>query len=171
MEDIIRESGLSAGAVYLYYKGKDELILAAISTYMGQLRGLLMPVLASQPALPPLQFVRGMTMAIAEHTRRAGIDLNPVIMMGWGEAQTNEPLKEMVYAAQSKYREAIAGVVTQWQKRKLISGSADPRDVAQMLLSLFLGAIVQQALLSDTEPESIVKGLEAIASLALKAQK
>ncbi len=41
MEDLIRESGLSAGAVYLYYKSKHELILAAISTYMGQLGGYL----------------------------------------------------------------------------------------------------------------------------------
>ena len=38
MEDIIRQSGLSAGAVYLYFRGIDELTLAAISSFMGQLR-------------------------------------------------------------------------------------------------------------------------------------
>lgn len=161
MEDIIRESGLSAGAVYLYYKGKDELILAAISTYMGQLRALLMPVLAAEPALPPMDFIRGMTLAIAEHTRRVGIDLNPVIMMGWSEAQTNKALEDLVHVAQTKYREAIADVVRQWQKRRLLPRSTDPNDVAQMLLSLFLGSITQQALLRNTEPEALVRGMAA----------
>lgn len=166
MEDIIRESGLSAGAVYLYYKGKDELILAAISTYMGQLRALLMPVLAKEPALPPIDFVRGMTMSIAEHTRRVGIDLNPVIMMGWSEAQTNNTLQDMVHTAQTRYREAITDVVRQWQKRRLLARSANPNDVAQMLLSLFLGSITQQALLRDTEPEAVVRGMAAFMKIA-----
>lgn len=167
MEDIIRESGLSAGAVYLYYKGKDELILAAISTYMGQLRALLMPVLAKEPALPPIDFVRGMTMSIAEHTRRVGIDLNPVIMMGWSEAQTNHTLQEMVHTAQTRYREAITDVVRQWQKRRLLPRSTNPNDVAQMLLSLFLGSIAQQALLRDTEPEALIRGLMAFTRVPL----
>jgi TetR/AcrR family transcriptional regulator, transcriptional repressor of aconitase len=48
MEEIIREANLSAGAVYLYYKSKDELIFAAISTYMAELRGLLMPILMKE---------------------------------------------------------------------------------------------------------------------------
>ena len=34
MEEIVREANLSAGAVYLYYKSKDELVLAAIAIYL-----------------------------------------------------------------------------------------------------------------------------------------
>src|SRR5215813_1359022 len=52
MEEIIREADLSAGAVYLYYKGKEDLILAAIETYMRELRGMLLPQLMRE-APPP----------------------------------------------------------------------------------------------------------------------
>ena len=106
MEDLIRESGLSAGAVYLYYKGKHEIILAAISTYMEQLRSLLMPVLLKEEPLPPLSFMHEMVSAFAKHTKREGIDLNAVILMGWSEAQTNPAVKALVMDFQTRYRAA-----------------------------------------------------------------
>lgn len=162
MEDIIRESGLSAGAVYLYFKGKDELILAAISTYMGQLRGFLLPILMREEALPPLAFVQEMTSGIARHTKRVGIDLNAVILMGWSEAQTNSAVKELVTSFQTKYREALADVVRQWQRRKHISSTADPKDTAKALLSFFLGSIVQEALLGGADPATLTRGLEGL---------
>jgi AcrR family transcriptional regulator len=43
---------LSAGAVYLYYKSKDELILAAIATYIQKLREL---YLLNPPDNPPIR--------------------------------------------------------------------------------------------------------------------
>ena len=30
MQDVVRESGLSIGAMYTYFKGKDELFLAGV---------------------------------------------------------------------------------------------------------------------------------------------
>src|SRR6516165_9825143 len=70
MEEIIREAGLSAGAVYLYYKGKDELIFEAISTYMADLRAKLMPILMKEETMQPSAFIYEVTSAIAKHTRR-----------------------------------------------------------------------------------------------------
>ena len=159
MEDIIRESGLSAGAVYLYFKSKDELILAAISTYMDQLRGLLMPVLMLEEALAPLPFVHEMTSAIARHTKRVGIDLNTVILMGWSEAQTNAAVKDLVTGFQIRYRDALTDVVRQWQKREHARPEADPGEIARALLSFFLGSIVQEALLGGADPEKLTRGL------------
>src|SRR5215471_15145243 len=65
MEEIIREADLSAGAVYLYYKGKDDLILAAISTYMAKLRDLLLPILAKGEVLDPPELAKEITAAIS----------------------------------------------------------------------------------------------------------
>ena len=159
MEDIIRESGLSAGAVYLYFKNKDELILTAISTYMDQLRGLVMPVLMREEALAPLSFVHEMTSAIARHTKRVGIDLNTVILMGWSEAQTNVAVKDLVTGFQVKYRDALSDVVRQWQRREHARPEADPVEIAKALLSFFLGSIVQEALLGGADPETLTRGL------------
>jgi AcrR family transcriptional regulator len=160
MEEIIREADLSAGAVYLYYKSKDELISAAISTYMAELRGLLMPILMKEKALAPSAFVYEITSAIAKHTKRAGVDLNVIILMCWSEAQTNKEVKALVTGFQAKFREALVNIVRQWQKRKDLRSAANPDDLAKALLAFFLGFIAQSALLGGLDPETIVRGME-----------
>jgi AcrR family transcriptional regulator len=160
MEEIIRETNLSAGAVYLYFKSKDELILAAISTYIADLRGLLMPILMTQKALPPLAFVNEISSAIAKHTKRAGLDLNVVILMCWSEAQTNKDVKALVTGFHVKYREALADIVRQWQNRKDLRSGGNPEDLAKALLSFFLGFIAQSALLGGLDPETVTRGMD-----------
>jgi TetR/AcrR family transcriptional regulator, transcriptional repressor of aconitase len=160
MEEILREADLSAGAVYLYYKGKDELIVAAISTYMTELRDLLFPILMKEEVLSPLPFMYEITSAIAKHTRRKKIDLNVVILMCWSEAQTNAQVKKLIYTFQIKYREALAHVVRQWKKRKNSNFRGESEDLAKVLLSFFLGFIAQSALLGSIDPKTITRGME-----------
>jgi AcrR family transcriptional regulator len=167
MDDIIRESDLSAGAIYTHFTGKDELILSAISTYMGQLRGLLAPVLLREEAFAPMDFIHQMASAIEKHTNRVGVDLNPVILMGWGEAQTNPAVKSVVSGFQAKYRDALADVMRQWQRSEYLPSDVDPGDVAKALFCFFLGFIAQQALLVDASPETLTRGMKALLSMHL----
>ncbi len=162
MEEIIREANLSAGAVYLYYKSKDELIFAAISTYMAELGGLLMPILMRERALPPVAFVYEVTSAIAKHTKRADVDLNVIILMCWSEAQTNKDVKALVTGFQVKYREAFVNIVRQWQKRKDLRSAGNPEDLAKALLAFFLGFIAQSAILGELAPETVARGMEGL---------
>lgn len=162
MEEIIREAELSAGAVYLYYKGKDDLILAAISTYMEALRALLLPVLTKEKALPPAAFVREITSAIASHTRHKGLDLNRIILMCWSEAQSNAKVRRLIVGFQLKYREALTAVVRQWQKRGDLSPAGKPDDIAKALHSFFLGFIVQSALLGEIDPAAASRGIAGL---------
>ena len=53
MEMIIARSGMSTGAVYRYFKGKDEIIEAAITTAAREIGAAVAPILASaEPGLP-----------------------------------------------------------------------------------------------------------------------
>jgi TetR/AcrR family transcriptional regulator, transcriptional repressor of aconitase len=157
-----RQARLSAGAVYLYYESKDELILAAISTYMGELRKLLMPTLMREKALAPVEFVREITAAISTHTRRTGMDLNAVILMCWGEAQSNGKIKALITEFQRKYREALAAVASQWQQRGELPMEGKATDIAKTMLSLFLGFIVQSALLGEIDPDTAARGISGL---------
>lgn len=158
MEEIIREADLSAGAVYLYYKGKDDLILAAISVYMGQLGGLLMPILAQEETPAPAVLVRKITAAIASHTQRNGMDLNAIILMCWGEAQSNAKVKALIGQFQMNYREALTAVVRRWQKSGELATKGKPADVAKALHSYFLGFIVQSALIGGVDADTAARG-------------
>lgn len=165
MEEIIREAKLSAGAVYLYYKSKDELILAAISTYMATLRGLLLPILTNSEAPPPLEFIYEITSTIQKHTRRSEIDLNVVILMCWSEAQTNRQVETLISGFQLGYRAALEQVVQQWQKRGQLKSQGKPDVLAKVLLSFFLGFIVQSALLGELDPKTISHGIGLLAEI------
>jgi TetR/AcrR family transcriptional regulator, transcriptional repressor of aconitase len=162
MEEIIREADLSAGAVYLYYKGKDELILAAIETYMGALRGLLLPLLMREPPLPPMAFAHEITAAITSHTQQRGLDLNVIILMCWSEAQSNLKVKKLISGFQLKYREALVGIVRTWQKDGHLAKRGDAEDIGKALLSFFLGFIVQSALLGRIEPDAAARGIDGL---------
>jgi TetR/AcrR family transcriptional regulator, transcriptional repressor of aconitase len=164
MEEIIREADLSAGAVYLYYKSKDELILAAISSYMARLRDLLLPILARPDPLPPLEFIHEITSAIANFTRRPGLDLNAIILICWSEAQTNTRVKKLISGFQVNYRAALAGVIAQWQKRKELPPRGNPADIAKAFHSLFLGFIAGSALMGDLDPKTITSGMRGLLS-------
>jgi AcrR family transcriptional regulator len=162
MEQIIREAGLSAGAVYLYFKGKDDLILTAIAAQMTAVREQVLPFLEKDRAPGPAEFIQQVTESIASFTSRMGIDLNSVILMCWSEAQTNHEVGSLIRGFQKGYRKSLARMVERWQKKGLLDAKADPDDVAKALLTFLLGFIAQSALIGDIKPRSLSRGLAAL---------
>src|ERR1700753_1441762 len=162
MDDIVRESNLSFGAVYLYYKSKQELILAAFSTAFNEMRAPLAPVCAPEEPVPPSQFVREVARVISSHAHRDGLNFGVAFLMGWSEAQSNPKLKEIIVAGQLAYREAATVAIRQWQKRGDLLNKSKPEHIAKVLLSFFLGFIVQSAMLGAVEPNVAVKGFEGL---------
>ena len=53
MADVIREAGLSAGAVYLYFRSKDEIIVAVATQVFGGIQGRLRRVRPAGTAAQP----------------------------------------------------------------------------------------------------------------------
>src|ERR1700712_1467078 len=55
MADVIAEAGLSAGAVYLYFKSKDEIIVAVGTQVFGGIQGRLSEFAKQEPAPSPAE--------------------------------------------------------------------------------------------------------------------
>lgn len=162
MNDIIRRSGLSAGAVYGYFASKEELIHAALTTSMASLGATLAPILGRVPPLPPAEFIRELAGAIQRFARRDDIDLTRLAMHGWSEVQRDDALRATMQAIYAGLREQLAGVAEQWRTRGMIGADADPDEVASMLFSLVLGFVAQSAILGDADPDQHARGLAAI---------
>ena len=171
MEDIVREANLSFGAVYLYYKSKDELILAAFSSAFQEMRALLVPILTREEAYPLPVLVRKITRVITLHAQRDKLNFGVAFLMGWGEAQFNPRLKELVSGGQLLYREALTAVVRKWQKRGDIPAETKPANVAKVMLSFFLGFIVQSAMIGKIDPDTAAEGFEGIISSQLRPRR
>jgi AcrR family transcriptional regulator len=162
MDDIIAASGLSAGAVYTYFKSKEDLILAAITTSLSGLRALLEPTLRRDPPAPPAELAAEITATIAGFAARGDFDLRRLALLGWSEAQRNRRVATLMRGFYLDFRAEMKGTALQWQRAGLASRTADPDDIAKTFLSLILGFVVQSALLGDAAPEEIGHGLAAL---------
>lgn len=157
MDDIIRASGLSAGAVYSYFRSKDELILAAVTTSLSGLKELLEPILSADPPLPPAGLLRRIIAAIDGFTARQGYDLRRIALLGWSEAQCNPVLHATMQRFYGAFRDRLAEALR-------CPGAGDGRDAAATMLSLILGHVVQAAILGDVDAETMAAGLEGLAA-------
>lgn len=171
MNDIIRRSGLSAGAVYGYFASKEELIHAALTTSMASLGATLAPILVSKPPLPPAEFIRELTGAIQRFAKRDDIDVTRLAMHGWSEVQRDDALRATLQAIYGELRQQLAGVAERWRACGMISADADPDEVASLLFSLVLGFVAQSAILEDADPDRHARGLAAITQAPSSANR
>lgn len=157
MDDIIRASGLSAGAVYSYFRSKDDLILAAVTTSLSGLKELLEPILSADPPLPPAGLLRRTVAAIDGFTARQGYDLRRIALLGWSEAQRNPVLHATMQRFYGAFRDRLAEALRRPE-------AGDGRAAAAALLSLILGHVVQAAILGDVDAATMAAGLEGLAA-------
>jgi len=163
MDHIIAASGLSAGAVYSYFPSKEDLIVAAVTTSLSGIRGLLDPLLRQDPLPSPPRLLEDVTAAIERFSARDGFDLKRLALLGWSEAQRNERLRTAMLGFYSAFRAQLAEACGRWAKAGEISRTLEPDDAAKALLALILGFVVQSALLGDVEPAALARGAAGLA--------
>jgi len=168
MEMIIARSGLSTGAVYRYFKGKDELIEAAITTAAREIGAAVAPILTSPVPGLPSQLIEKLLAAWVSYSRSgvgaaADIDRMPVALHGWSYAQTDPELKAALRASLRGFRELCVPLVKQWQTDG-VAASADPHAVAQLILSIWLGFVAHRSLTGDADVQAHADALAALAT-------
>ena len=162
MQEIIRDSGLSAGAVYLYFPSKEEIILTAIRTSLAGVRALIGELLEKDDydSLPHL--VERIATAIDQFATRDGYDLRSIALLGWSEAQTNARVCEAMVPIYQEFLSQLRVAVKRSQERGIVDGRVSADSAATVLLSLLLGNVVQFALLRNGPTRKIVKGARSM---------
>jgi AcrR family transcriptional regulator len=170
MEMIIARSGLSTGAVYRYFKGKDEIIAAAVTSAAAEIGAAAAPILASPDPGLPSQLVEKLLAGWLSYSHSgvgaaAGIDRMPAAVHGWSYAQTDPEIKATLQAGLRGFREHCVRIVKQWQAEGVVAASAEPDAVAQLILSICLGFVAQRSLSGDAEVD-VQAHASALAALA-----
>jgi len=164
MEMIIARSGLSTGAVYGYFKGKDDIINAVVTDGTAAMGRQLIPIL-NDPEPPPLpQFAEHLLSTIADFGREkpGGIDRLLVSLHGWSHSQSDPGLKETTRTAYRRQRELLAETVRRWQAAGNFDPGADPGEVAELLQSILLGFVAQRALAGDADVQAHARALDVL---------
>lgn len=167
MEMIIARSGLSTGAVYRYFKGKEDLLAAAVIAASVEVGAAVAPVLLDPAARLPAELVGELLTAWEGYSRSgtgalAGLDRMPVALHGWSYAQTVPELRAALRDGLRGVRERFVPIIKQWQADGVIAGDVAPEAVAQLILSICLGFVAQRSLTGDADVRAHAEALAAL---------
>jgi TetR/AcrR family transcriptional regulator, transcriptional repressor of aconitase len=133
MQQIFEESGLSPGAVYRYFKGKEEIVQAIAAE---TLAGFAAALETGPPGRPDEILERLLDTIDAVELRDQRLRL---ALQVWGEAMVNPRVAAFVRRAIDGLRERIAAELD----------CPDPQGTARVLVALAQGSVVQRDLYED----------------------
>jgi AcrR family transcriptional regulator len=163
MEMIIARSGLSTGAVYGYFKGKNELINAVITEGTTDLARELAPILQDpEPPAPPELLEHVLRVIVDFGRRREGVDRLLVAIHGWSHTQSDPKLKAATRTGYKRLRSLYTETVERWQASGTVDPDTAPEAVAELLTSITLGFVAQRALAGAVDVRAHIDGLRAL---------
>ena len=160
MQDVLTEADLSAGAVYRYFRGKEEIIAAIADGALAEIRASVADVLVADP-LPSLEDVVGRIIAVVGRLDSTQELANLAIQV-WAEALRSPALAESVAETLHGVRRVLADVVATYAERGLMSPDVPPMSVAKVLTGMTPAFAVQRALLGDVDEQEFRDGLRAL---------
>ncbi|MFF3324882.1 TetR/AcrR family transcriptional regulator [Streptomyces sp. NPDC002889] len=167
MQDILREAGLSAGAVYRYFRSKEELIEAIADEAFSGIRAAFEEAARhTPPPTPDVLLGRVLRRMLIEEVpggdRQAFARL---IVQVWTETLRNERLAATLGEGYAGMRLAWAKLVDAYRAGGLMDADVPADHVARTLIATAQGFIAQQALFGDASVEVIEDGLRALMSM------
>ncbi|MFE0879046.1 TetR/AcrR family transcriptional regulator [Streptomyces smyrnaeus] len=169
MQDVLKESGLSAGAVYRYFRSKEEIIAAVAAEALETIRTSFEQVTSAQvPPAPDELFIE--VFGRLQESVGAGEDpreLPRLLVQVWSEGLRNPELAETISDAYAQLSVQWARLISQYQSRGWVDPGADTVHVARILIGAVQGYFVQQALWGGISPEEFATGLRALVSMSV----
>lgn len=163
MAEVIAESGLSAGAVYGYFKGKPDLIRAIAEWAIGGAAADLAQAADMPGDVDVVAVFSRLVAHVGRMQREHGIGV--VALHAWSEAARDTGVREVVSAR-------LDGIFTGWvrvleraEAEGSIPAGSDHEAIARALVGLMPGFLVQGPLLDVVDEETYVRGLSGIVGL------
>lgn len=165
MADIISESKLSAGAVYRYFRSKEELISAVADVATATADEVFAEMLADGATPSPAEAVTTMIDSVVErlvHNEAMGVDLSRVAVQVWSEALRSPEIGSRANNAIRFFRAHGTEVARRWQAAGNLPADVDPEQVSSAMLGLVQGYILQRLLFDETTKEGYKAGVLAL---------
>ncbi len=160
MQAICREAGLSPGAVYRYFQGKDEIIEAMTEEGRRRNESMIAAAMARQDPEQTLEQLAEDFFAIfnapdADTNIRVNIQL-------WAEALRNPRIMQLLQRRMSGVKGAFTEIILQAQSTGSVSADLDAEAVARMMIALFQGLMLQKGLDPDVDVHKYLQAMKAM---------
>jgi AcrR family transcriptional regulator len=165
MEDIIRESNLSVGAIYSYFQSKDQIIETLADERHDREKQLIQQAVARGDWTECLHllvkgFYESLEDPIERKERRLGIHL-------WAEALCNPKVLRVIRRGINQPLELLSHAIAKAQADGKVRGEIDPDAAARVLIAVFHGFILQQAWDERTDVVAFAKAARSMAEAYL----
>jgi AcrR family transcriptional regulator len=156
MQDIFAEAGLSAGAVYSHFAGKDEIITAIAEEVIEKITSA---AEAAHPGgkPPALDEVLERTFTTLQQA-----DIAPIAVIVWGEAIRDPALSQRLSALYRGLADHFTRLVRTCQARGPIDPGIPAEHTAQVLTALGPAFIHQLAFGPGIDAPAFAQGLRAL---------
>ncbi|MGW9302072.1 MULTISPECIES: TetR/AcrR family transcriptional regulator [Streptomyces] len=167
MQDVLKEVGLSAGAVYRYFPGKEDIIAAITEETFATIRGAFEEASRMSPPPTPdvlLSRVLGRVLSGEVH----GLERRTFAALAvqlWSETLRDERLAVQLDEGYATMRAAWTKLVEAYRGAGLLGGDVAADHVARTMIAAAQGFIVQEALFGDVHPEVLENGLRGLMSM------
>lgn len=162
MAAVIAEAGLSAGAVYGYFKSKNEIIKAIADRALGQAAHHLHDLVEREEPVHPADAVEVFLRQVTAPVVEGGVDLPRIAVQAWAEAVRDPEVHALAREKMLALRDALESVVLRCRRDGTLPADLDPEQAAQVLFGLLPGFVLQRLILGDVTPESYVQGVRAL---------
>lgn len=157
MQDICAEAGLSPGAVYGYFPSKEEIIEAMVAERRREGFNLIQAALQMPDTARVLNKLSEIFFTEIDNVQGCAVDVEL-----WGEAFRNPRINSALGVDLDVIRGAFAGIVRKAQERGDINPAVKADSVAQVMVALFHGMVIQKSLDPAIDTAAYVEALRAM---------
>jgi TetR/AcrR family transcriptional regulator, transcriptional repressor of aconitase len=160
MQDVFTESGLSTGAVYRYFKSKDELVKAIATEGEAMLTGFLEQILHEDPP-PPLDEIAGRFADFAL-TLTAPDGILRIAPHAWAAAMHNPDIAVALQELIRTIRTGLFKIVERQRDEGRLSPGVDVEAVGTTLSFAMPGFVLSRLLMEDVDADTFRKGIAGL---------
>ena len=142
IQDVIKESGLSAGCIYSYFASKEDLIQA-----IGEDRHTRDQALLSfkDKEADPLESLRAIARAfLGDLQKEQGLRTRRVALQLWAEALRDDVIREQVASGIRRPIAVIVKLLRHGQRLGVIDAATNPQTIARTMVAMFQGIVLQR---------------------------
>jgi AcrR family transcriptional regulator len=163
MQDVLAEASLSAGAVYRYFKGKDDIIAAIAAEALAEVAATFEAHDgAEQP--PGLDDIVDLVLQAEKPPLAGSPESARLLVQIWAEALRSPALASQLTGVLAATRGVIGRLVMRHQEHGLLPAGIPADQVADVLIALVDGFMVQRAVHGHADPVAFRNGLRALMS-------
>ncbi|MGW6056092.1 TetR/AcrR family transcriptional regulator [Streptomyces sp. NPDC055189] len=169
MQDVLKEVGLSAGAVYRYFRGKEELIGVIVGEALERLRETFEGAGKETPPPPPDVLVgRALTQVMGQQpgAQDGEVAYFPRLMVQvWAETLRSEELAAVMRQGFGEVRVAWVRIVEGYQAAGMMRDDVPAERVARVMAATAQGFAAQLALFDEVPVKALQDGLRGLMSM------